>query len=352
MMRGETSNASTLKTGLVAGVVSLMLAGCASTSADKVTGLYAKPIGDAPATANPTPYSEALACLANQASATGRASPRVAVGAISDLTGKRDFTTGAKVSQGASLFALSALGKAGLRLVERADRGISDTELAYAQKHTLSDSPEKAGTDPENYRPIYAGQIAGSDFYIVGGLTELNYNIRSTGVDARGGDRGAEGLKGSLTGSTYVINIAIDMRMVDSRSQEIVDITSYQKQVIGREIKPGVFDFLNGNVIDISGGKSELEPMQLAARTLVERSIYDFASTLLQVRPTDCLDESADGTKIRTTQNIRTAQAAAPTAVTRKATVPVAPAAPVYNGPYLDRTRWLAPDRGAAAARP
>jgi curli production assembly/transport component CsgG/holdfast attachment protein HfaB len=158
-------------------------------------------------------------------------------------------------------------------------------------------------------------------------------------VDARGGDRGAEGLKGSLTGSTYVINIAIDMRMVDSRSQEIVDITSYQKQVIGREIKPGVFDFLNGNVIDISGGKSELEPMQLAARTLVERSIYDFASTLWQVQPTDCLDESADGIKTRSTQRVQSVQAPVQPAVTRLPT----DSADVY-------TRWMVWERRSISA--
>ena len=336
---------------IAATLISLMLAGCASTSADKVTGLYAQPVGDAPATINPTQYSSALLCLASQAGAGGRAAPRVAVGTIADLTGKRDITTGAKVSQGASLFAISALGKAGLRLVERSDRGIADTELAYAQNHTLSDSPEKAGSDPENYRPIYAGQIAGSDFYIVGGLTELNYNIRSTGVDARGGDVGTGGLKGSLTGSTYVINIAIDLRMVDSRSQEIIDITSYQKQIIGREIKPGVFDFLNGNVIDISGGKSELEPMQLAARTLVERSIYDFASTLLQIKPTNCLNEGDDAAKPRQVRPAERVPASPPVAPARAIAAP-AVAAPAYNGPYLDRSRWLAPDRGAAPNRP
>lgn len=334
---------------IAAAMISLVLAGCASTTADRTTGLYANPIGGAPATSNPTQYSSALTCLASHYAGTGRTPPRVAVGAISDLTGKRDITTGAKVSQGASLFAVSALGRAGLRQVERADRGISDTELAYAQNHTLSDSPDKAGSDPENYRPIYAGQIAGSDVYIVGGLTELNYNIRSSGVDARGGDIDTAGLKGSFTGSTFVINIAIDMRMVDSKSQEIIDITSYQKQIIGREIKPGVFDFLNGNVIDISGGKSELEPIQLAARTLVERSIYDFASTLLKIDPATCLNERGDGRKPAPTQ-VASQQPPAPSPVTQ----PRAPvvASPVYQGPFLDRSRWLAPDRGAPSNKP
>lgn len=41
-----------------------LLAGCASTSAGP-SGQYAKPIGNAPVTSNPTPYSTALYCLAD-----------------------------------------------------------------------------------------------------------------------------------------------------------------------------------------------------------------------------------------------------------------------------------------------
>lgn len=317
-----------------------VLAACA-TSANPKTGLYAKPIGGAPATVNDTAYSSALRCLAQS---TGQTPPRVAVGAISDLTGKRDIETGAKVTQGAALFAMTAFNKAGVPIVERFDRGISDVEIAYARDRVLSDNPQQAGTVADNARPIYAGQIAGSDYYIVGGITELNYNISSSGLDARGGDVGTAGLKASLTTGKFIINVAIDLRLIDTRSQEVVDITSYQKQIVGREIKAGVFDFLNGNVFDISGGKSALEPIQLAVRTLVERSVYDFAASLRQQPYEQCMGDDAKASRAQQAKrpNKSSAVAAAPSRpVSTPPPAQTAPQGPAYGGPYLDRSRWV-----------
>lgn len=336
-----------------------VLAGCAS-SYNETTGLYAKPVGGAPATRNDTAYSQGLRCLAT-AGGVGE-TPRIAVGVINDLTGKRDFETGARITQGAALFALTALGKAGLPVVERTDRSISDVELQYARDRTLSDAPEAAGQSEENFRQVLAGQIAGSRYYVAGGITELNYNIRSEGIDARGGDTGVSGLKASFTGSRFVINVAIDMRLIDTRTQQIIDITSYQKQIVGREIKAGVFDFLNGNVFDISGGVSNLEPIQLAVRTLVERSVYDFAARLHGVDPATCLAEAEVRPPVAPLRQAQRPAPAAPaagpvpapqplTAATlppaRTAALQPAPVQPAYRGPYLDRSRWL-PVNGAA----
>ena len=33
-----------------------------------------------------------------------------------------------------------------------------------------------------------AGQVSGSDYYLVGGITELNFDIRSSGLNALGGN--------------------------------------------------------------------------------------------------------------------------------------------------------------------
>jgi len=324
---------------LLVAVLLPVLAAC-STAADPKTGLYAKTIGNAPATTNDTAYSAALRCLKTNATTTP---PRVAIGQVSDLTGKRDIETGAKVTQGAALFAMTAFNKAGVPIVERFDRGISDVEIAYARDKVLSDNPEQAGQAADNYRPVYAGQIAGSDYYIVGGITELNYNISSSGIDARGGDVGTAGLKASLSTNRFVINVAIDLRLINTRTQEVADITSYQKQIVGREIKAGIFDFLNGNVFDISGGKSALEPIQLAVRTLVERSVYDFASSLQQQPYAACLGEEAKMAPARLAKaSNRAPSRVAPPAKPSpaRASAPV-PTTARYSGPYLDSSRWL-----------
>ena len=105
-----------------------LLSGCVSTSAGS-NGLYASPIGNAPVTANPTPYSTALYCLADYARRYNLPSPRIAVARISDYTGTVSADGGRQVTGGASLMAMSALGKAGASMVERYDTSVSELEL-------------------------------------------------------------------------------------------------------------------------------------------------------------------------------------------------------------------------------
>lgn len=272
-----------------AGLAATILAVAPPSLAAETGGDYARPIGDAPATRNPTPYTPALICLSRQP--LSRPMPRISVGRISDMTGKADFETGAKISQGASLFAITALGKAGFPVVERLDNSVAEIELNYARQRLLSDTPELAGSSGDNFRRILAGQIAGSSYYIVGGVTELNYNIRSTGADAQVGDRGLNGLRAGAAGQTYVLNIAIDLRLVNSRSQEVVDMVSYQKQLVGRSLDLGLSAGNDTLGAAASYGRSGMEPMQAAVRTLVERGVFELVAGFRDGKARDfCLD--------------------------------------------------------------
>jgi curli production assembly/transport component CsgG/holdfast attachment protein HfaB len=85
------------------------------------------------------------------------------------------------------------------------------------------------------------------------------------------------------------MNVAIDLRLVDSISQEVVAIAAYQKQIVGREIRAGVFDIFGGVAVDLSGGQSALEPMQLGVRALIERGVYDVAAELYGLTGSACL---------------------------------------------------------------
>jgi curli biogenesis system outer membrane secretion channel CsgG len=269
----------------------LTLSGC--TTLNSETGLYAKPTGGAPATDNYSSYSDALYCELQMAADRRIAPPSVTVGRIADLTGKYDLQTGSQIGQGSTLFALTALGRAGFRVVERYDTTVSDIELAYAKAHTLSDNPELAGKAADNFRKIYEGQVAGSDYYIVGGVTELNSNISSNGVDLSAGRLGVKSTKGTFESRNYVINVAIDLRLVNTRTQEVVDIVSYQKQLVGHELKAGIFGFANGVIMDLSGGSSSMEPLHMAVRTLVERAVFEFGETLYGFDARSCLAPKA-----------------------------------------------------------
>jgi curli production assembly/transport component CsgG/holdfast attachment protein HfaB len=264
-----------VRPALAALLAATFLSGCVSTTAGP-GGKYARPIGGAPVTSNPTPYSTALVCLSDYARRYGVAAPRVAVGRISDYTGKEESDgSGRKLTQGASLMAISAFAKAGARLVERFDTSVSELELKYANNKLISDE----GQPPAGYRRITAGQVPGSDFYLVGGITEMNFNLRSAGVD---GDITNEAVTtgGLVTGKLYVMNVGLDLRLVDTRSLEVVDVISYQKQIIGREVGAGVFDFLGGNFINLSAGEGALEPIQLAVRSVVERAVVEIMANL------------------------------------------------------------------------
>ncbi|MEM7493982.1 MAG: holdfast anchoring protein HfaB [Pseudomonadota bacterium] len=251
----------------------LMATACVSPIAGP-GGNYTKPIGGSPVTANPTPYSKGLVCMGHYARQSQIPAPRIAVGRILDYTGKADIEGGRKVTQGGSLMAMSAFAKAGARLVERFDTSVAELDLKYKNNKLIE------GDSGQQFAQIQAGSIAGSDFYLVGGITELNYNIRSVGVDAFVGDQDPTDPSGSFTGNLYVINVGLDLRLVETGTLEVVDVISYQKQIIGREISLGYFDFANGNVFDIGAGEGAQEPIQLAIRSVIERAALEIMANL------------------------------------------------------------------------
>ena len=278
------------------GASSLALSACVSPVAGP-NGLYASPIGNAPVTSNSTPYSAALVCLSSYAQHYGVHAPRIAVGRIADYTGKSEDDGGRKLTQGATLMAISALAKAGVPLVERYDTSVAEMELKYANNKLISDGAPAPGGAAGPYRKILAGQIPGSDFYLVGGITELNYNIRSSGLDVSGGKQNATKGTGQVTGKLYVMNVALDLRLVETKTEEVVDVVSYQKQIIGREVGAGFFQFFSSNVIDISAGEGGLEPIQLGVRSVIERAVVEMVANIYGAPgPSACLGEDPLGT--------------------------------------------------------
>jgi curli biogenesis system outer membrane secretion channel CsgG len=288
---------------LVFTLVALSLGGCISTSAGS-DGRYATPIGDAPVINNETPYSRALECIGSYNA--GRPAPRIAVGQVADYTAKFESDGGGrKITQGAALMAISALSKAGARLVERYDTSVAELELKYANNKLIGDAQPDAG-----YRKIFAGSIAGSDYYLVGGITELNYNIRSTGDSAYWADSNAKAAA-NADAKTYVMNVGLDLRLVDTKTLEVVDVISYQKQIVGREIQAGVFNVLGTHIFDIGAGESALEPIQLAVRAVIERAVLEMMSRLYRVGPETCRggdDPLADSNDAPPLANTRSAE--------------------------------------------
>ena len=254
------------------------LAATACTNPVTTTGNYASPIGGAPVLGNPTPYTGALTCLSLEMAMKNVGAATVTVGKILDYTGKEDLETGKRLTQGAALMAMSALDKARIPQVERFDTSVTELELKFADNKLIGDPSSEKG-----YRAILAGQIEGSDYHLIGGITEMNYNIRSNN---------AEVLFDlvSASGRYYVMNVGIDLRLVNSRTLRVVDTVSYQKQIIGRELRAGLFEFFGNKVLDVGLGERSLEPIQLAVRSVVERATFELMRELHKLPRTACAD--------------------------------------------------------------
>jgi curli biogenesis system outer membrane secretion channel CsgG len=213
---------------------------------------------------------------------------RIAVGQIADYTGKAESDgSGRKVTAGAALMAMSALNKASVHMVERFDTSVAEMELKYANNKLIGDD-QHPNPAPGDFRKIIAGSIPGSDYYIVGGITELNFNIRSENANGTGGGTATNATTGTASGSMYVMNVGLDMRLVNTNTLEVADVISYQKQIIGRQVSAGVFDFLGRNFFDVSVGESALEPIQLAVRSTIERAVLEMITRIYRAPPGAC----------------------------------------------------------------
>jgi len=265
-------------------LLAFAVTGCASL--DRPAARVEPLRGSAPE-AITTDYTAALRCLGSHVRSQSYPAPRLAVGLITDMTGAQDQIQGRRLTQGATLMAITAAADAGMRLVERYDMGVLQVELDYARSGLLRDSEQVI-------REVQAGSIQGADLYIIGGITEYNPNIRSRGADAFAAGQSARATSLSLGASDYVVDVGIDLRLVDARSSEVIAVRGLRKQIVGREIRAGVFGFADGTTIDIGGGQRAMEPVQTAVRTMVDRIVYEFIASLYDLPPEFCEQAGSD----------------------------------------------------------
>lgn len=211
-----------------------------------------------------TAYSGQLSCMKWS---TPAEKPRIAVGNIRDMTGRFSTFEGAVATQGASLMVMSAVSQAGFPLAERLDTAVAEQELEFANNRLISE----AGEPTEDYRKVFTGSIAGSDYILLGGITELNFNVHSDVREARigpvvGGER------------HYAMTVALDLRLVNATDLSVVNLVSQRKIIRGREIRAGVFEFIGDTTIDIGMGERAQEPVHTAIRTIIESAVFDLVS--------------------------------------------------------------------------
>lgn len=270
------------------------LAGCvrlhqARFAADEVPTLVGSAVRD-----NRTPMDGALACFGAELLSAHPRPPVIAVGDVRDYTGKYSVNEGNAITQGGALMVTSALGKLGgaVTLAERFDPTIAERELGYTDRRQLGDGVVHdvagaagiAGKVP--WLPYYGGSIAASDYFIVGGITELNYDIRSGGVDVAVSQLGPKA-------RTYTESVAIDLRIVDTRSLVVMRTISLTKQFTGYEVGFNLFRFFGSNLFDLEAGAKGQEPLQLGVRTALEEATLRLVGAVTRRDPAPCLSQHA-----------------------------------------------------------
>jgi curli biogenesis system outer membrane secretion channel CsgG len=264
------------------------LAGCAEVNMERFAPKEAPVMMGPPVRVNRTPYEAALSCIGRAIRETKTPRLAVAVGDVKDFTGKYSINEGNTVTQGGALMIYSALDKLGgaVRVVERFDTRIAEAELGYIDRRQLGDGRVHAldaeGRQRVPWMPYFGGSILRSDYYIVGGITELNQNISSGGVQV------AVDLAGPRA-RTYTQSVAVDLRIVDTRTLSVVRSVSLQKQLTGVEVGVGVFRFFGSELFDINVGNKSQEPLQLGVRATLEEATLKLVAEVANVSYDQCL---------------------------------------------------------------
>ncbi|MEK0082906.1 CsgG/HfaB family protein [Benzoatithermus flavus] len=232
-----------------------------------------------------TPMTPALTCLRD---ALPRGLDlRLAVQSIPDRTGVVDYNgPGSYVTQGAELMMVSALARSGVRQVNRTATNIAEWELQQAMEKRLGDGGKvQVGATAVPFRPVPAGALLGSTHTVYGGITELDFDLQSGGVEANIAGIGAKA-------RGYYIGVGLDVVVADTRTTEVVLARSYRKQIWGQEVEANLFRFWDiGNggdkigqfgteLFDIRLGRQQNEPIHQSVRWVVEQAAYEIVRDL------------------------------------------------------------------------
>ncbi len=268
----------------------LLTTGCAGIRMQTLSSGEAPVVVGPAVRANRTPLDSAMACY-NQllAAKLGGKKLQIAVGEVKDYTGKLSDSQGTAVTQGGSLMLFSGLYKLkdAVTIHDRFDMRVTDAELKYIGRRQLGDGQNhEVGGKKVPWMPYFGGSIKKSDYAILGGITEVNYNIQSGGAEVRVNQVGP-------AARVYTLNVATDLRMIKTQTLEVVSAISLQKQFTGYEVGFETYRFYDlfgdSDLLDINIGNKSQEPMQLGIRAIIEESILKLIADATGVSCEDCL---------------------------------------------------------------
>jgi curli production assembly/transport component CsgG len=189
---------------------------------------------------------------------------RIAVYQLSDKTGQSKAENGAvstMVSQGSTEMLITALQRSKQFVV--LDRiGLQNimSEQNLVTSNRIKDDPPEIGV------------ITGADYIITGAITEYQVDAGSGGVGLV-----IAGIGGSQRYA--VASCAIDIRLTDVSTGEVVYSESHKAEILGEMIDFQLFSFFGKALIEFETGKGEQQVINLVLRTLIEESVYSIITS-------------------------------------------------------------------------
>jgi curli biogenesis system outer membrane secretion channel CsgG len=218
-----------------------------------------------------TPISDALRCLDD----SSHSELRVGVHLITDKTQKyTPEADGAPLPISGTEMMITALDKAGIKLVNRHQTAVVEWELKMAGKKILGDGEEtEIDGKTINYRAISKGGMRGSDYFVTGAFNNLDFNTSSGGAELDVGGIGA-GYR------EYEMLIAGDWQVWNTTTTELYWSRTIAKRLSGEEFKAGVFRFISDDLVDFGAGYESHDPTQWSSRYITEFAAYQLAVSL------------------------------------------------------------------------
>ena len=211
--------------------------------------------------ANVTVATQLLAALDEPADAD---KPSIAIYNIADRTGQRQETGSSVVTQGATDMLITALARSRqFKVLDRTSLGDFMNEQQLQAEDRLA-----SGEGPN------VGQMTGADYIINGAITEYQVDKTSGGLGISIGGLGG-------TKEKAVAKTAIDLRVVDTTTAEVVWARSLKDEIEGERVGLQAFSFMGDNIVEFETGEGKQEVINLVVRTLLEEAVFEIAQSNL-----------------------------------------------------------------------
>jgi hypothetical protein len=106
------------------------------------------------------------------------------------------------------------------------------------------------------------------------------------------------------------MNVAVDLRVVNTKTLEVVNTQSLQKQIIGTELSGGYFRLFSDGLVDVNAAERTQEPIQKGVRMVIEQAVFNMLTEMNNLPAQNCARLST--ANLETEQETQTAAAPMP----------------------------------------